>query len=177
LSLEERRDHVAVAVSRLCGIATEQPNTSAFLAAFVEEIQALEKAFFDLLWIRTLDNAAGVWLDRLGAIVGEPRFGKSDARYRVALRIKIRVNRSTGRTTDILDVVSILTDDFDYTEYANAVFHVQIGQFDGWELARWLRLARLHGVRGNVYFATDPEFATWDNGTWDDNTWGSVAEV
>jgi hypothetical protein len=57
-----------------------------------------------------IDNAVGVHLDRIGEIVQLPRYGASDARYRVLLQIQIQLILSSTTTTNvILRVVELFT--------------------------------------------------------------------
>jgi hypothetical protein len=68
--------------------------------------QELEDALWALGQATTIDGATGIWLDRLGALVGEERGGASDADYRGFIRARIRALRSSGRVEDLLAVLT-----------------------------------------------------------------------
>ncbi len=58
-----------------------------------------------------LDDAAGVWLDLRGKLVGEPRNGLTDDVYRRRIRARIAVHRSTCTTEDLLRIVDLIVFD------------------------------------------------------------------
>lgn len=59
-------------------------------------VQELEDALLDLRAQLSVDDASNAWLDRLGALVGEPRDGLGDRLYRRFVRVRQLVNQSTG---------------------------------------------------------------------------------
>jgi hypothetical protein len=77
------------------------------LTAWVNRVQELEDALWTLLQAMTIDAATFDLLDKIGALVGEARNGRSDTDYRAAVRIRIRANRSQGRSTDLLDIATL----------------------------------------------------------------------
>lgn len=86
----------------------EQFKNSPFFAAltrsYLNRVQELEDAIWEVILIRGIESSEGVNLDTIGKIVGRPRFGLIDSDYRVALRAEIRINRSAGTTIDVIDV-------------------------------------------------------------------------
>lgn len=152
--------HVEDGTNKLTGAWWNKPRAAALLASYLKQIQQIENAYYDVLIARLLENAIGVYLDILGRIVGEPRAGKSDARFRLAITIKARVNRSHGRVLDILEILDLATDVWAYREVYPAKFRIDVGEMDGRELARWIRKAKAGGVgfelvyrpRGSVGF-------------------------
>jgi hypothetical protein len=78
----------------------------------VSPAQDLEDALWSVLVDSTLDTATGVWLDRLGVIVGQARLSlSSDDVYREHLRARVAVNRSQGTFTDAYRVAELVIDD------------------------------------------------------------------
>lgn len=143
----KKTDHVTEGLAQLTGLYEDKPICNAITSSYLAQIQDLENAFFDLLWIRLLANALGVYLDFLGAIVNEPRAGRGDERYRLAIRVKARVNRSHGRTIDIREILALVTERWKLIFYGGARFRVEVpSPVDGAELVRWLQKARLAGV-------------------------------
>jgi hypothetical protein len=61
-----------------------------------------------------VDNAQGVQLDNLGALVGQPRLGglyptgESDAAYRPKVKARSLANRSEGTTPELQEILSVL---------------------------------------------------------------------
>lgn len=77
-------------------------------ATFGQQVQDLEDVIFQLLSGRTVDTAVGAQLDGLGAVVGEARLGAADARYRVRIKARIKLNVSSGTAEQILELVVLL---------------------------------------------------------------------
>lgn len=100
-------DHVAAAQARLAQWASDRPNILAFLAGVNASSNELETAFQDLITSRVLDNAADDQLTQLGLIVGQVRNGATDTVLRQYIRTRIRLNRSSGTSTDILAVMRL----------------------------------------------------------------------
>jgi hypothetical protein len=73
-----------------------------------DEIQELENVVWDVLASKDIDRAFGASLDLLGRIVGEARDGADDPTLRVRIKARERINRSQGRTNDVLGMVEIL---------------------------------------------------------------------
>ena len=84
-----------------------QNTTQNTIQAMLNRLQELEDAAIFLLSCMSIAGAFGDLLNKLGAIVGEPRLGRTDADYRAGIRLKIRVNLSSGRATDIIAVAQL----------------------------------------------------------------------
>lgn len=85
-----------------------KPVIQAFLDGFSKVTQEAENAVFSLISSQTLKEANLSQLDLLGALVGAKRLGKTDNSFRSEIYLRIRTNRSKGRATDILDVLSLI---------------------------------------------------------------------
>lgn len=81
---------------------TRSPRLSGFVDALGErtndliDVALLTCAAFDL------DTAEGVQLDRLGALLQLPRYGYTDARYRLLLQIQAQLVLSSTTTTPVI---------------------------------------------------------------------------
>lgn len=108
-------DLVAEALSRLLEQDKNKPNLAALLTAIVSPLQDVMNASWQLATQRTIYTAIGQQLDDIGALVGLARLGLSDDDYRVRLLVEIVVNRSRGRTEDLIQIASMTVDDSDAT--------------------------------------------------------------
>ncbi len=106
--------HSDQAVALLIEQYQEKPNLEKLIRAYVDELQHIEDAIWDVLQEQTVTNATGVNLDVIGRIVGEDRHGANDDDYRVRVTARIAVNRSSGQWFDLNSVASTL---FSGTEY------------------------------------------------------------
>lgn len=107
MALSRNTRHFHEALLKLVPPLWGKPRAAALLQAFIDRIQAAEDGVWQVLTIRTIDEADTARLDVLGKVVGQPRFDFSDEEYRAVLRAKIRTNRSRGRTDDIIEVVRL----------------------------------------------------------------------
>lgn len=86
-------------------------NVEKLVVALTSGFDSLEAAVQDLLAAWSVDTAYGALLDRIGAIVGEPRGGLDDATYRLRIRARVATNRSFGRTDDLLTIARLVLPD------------------------------------------------------------------
>lgn len=84
------------------------------VGVLVGEVQEIEDAFWAMYLQLDLDVAEGVWLARLGGVVGEKREGFPDEYtagtppqlgYRDLVKARVLANKSRGTTDEILAVV------------------------------------------------------------------------
>lgn len=101
-------DHAENAQTLLISQYQEKPRIAALLKAFVDKVQELEDTTFAMDDARRIDAAEGWWIDAIGNVVGQPRYGTADADYRKLIRARIAANRSNGTGSDINDVVRAL---------------------------------------------------------------------
>lgn len=128
MSLIEKTTHAAEARDHLLEQFKKKERIRAVLDAFSVQIQDLERVFFDLLENRWIDTATGAQLDGLGAIVGEPRQGRNDEDYRLAIRARVLINKSSGTVPELLAILSLLLPGgaFQLIEYFPAAFVVEL---------------------------------------------------
>ena len=126
----------------------------AILRALANRLQEAEDAAFTLITALsdpTLNSIVGDLLDKVGARVGEPRGGRSDADYLVAIRIRVRVNRSRGKAEDIVQVAILASVNSvpTYAEYYPASFLVTALNLPGaGQVAKLLGRAKSAGTYG-----------------------------
>jgi hypothetical protein len=145
-------DHVTRGVQRLIE-RYRTPKTSALLASWLTEVQAAEDALWQLMTERAIDTAYGVTLDVLGAIVGQPREGRSDDEYRLWISAASLVSRSQGTPEELIAITRKLIpagSSARLEEYYPAAFLMRVGGgldvSDGYEIAQLLRRAKPAGV-------------------------------
>jgi len=109
--LSKKTSHVIEGLDTLIQIYKTKPKLLAWLTAFLEQIQDLENAYFELITERTIDAAVGVQLDGLGKIVGQAREGRNDDNFRLWIKAKIRATRSSGYVNDLIAIALLVTTD------------------------------------------------------------------
>lgn len=82
-----------------------KPLIEGLLRAFLDQVQAIEDDLWKILLLLDLDQCTDAHLDGVGDLVGEVRRGRADADYREAIRIRIRVNLSNGKHSEILSIL------------------------------------------------------------------------
>lgn len=101
-------DHARRALFSLNPEFWGKPRIASVVRVFAEEVQELEDAIWSVLWLRMVDNAYLHQLEFLGDIVGQPNQGYDTEVYRALVKTRSRVNRSAGRTKDLLEVLQVL---------------------------------------------------------------------
>lgn len=96
-------------INRLLYQFQNKPKIISFLTGVLNQIQESEDSKFDLLNGASIYTAVGQRLDVCGAIVGEPRLGKTDGEYRNAILQRVAINTSNGTPNKLLQVLQILT--------------------------------------------------------------------
>lgn len=104
-------NHTEQALARLCEQFKGQPNIVKLLTALTGTVQDVETALWQILTERSVDNATGVHLDAIGAVVGQDRGGLIDEDYRRFIRARIATNRSRGTIGDILRISRLVLND------------------------------------------------------------------
>lgn len=158
--------HVNVGLSRLILQFQGKPRLAAFLASWLNEVQAAEDMLYGLL-VRALDNpnVSGVTLDTLGKIVGQTRQGQVDAAYIPYLKARIKTNLSNGTVETLLGIVVLLvapTTPILFREYTKAV-EIEVDGVAGNAYQVWsqfLQLAKDAGTSLRLVFSKSPSGTT-----------------
>lgn len=154
-------DHSDVAESRLLEQFKNDasPNLVKMLRVFIDKVQEKEDMLWELFDERLLSNAIGETLNIYGRIVGQPRNGADDTTYRVRIRARIAINRSSGTINDLLTIAALLTSNdlkFEPKYPAGGILSI-IGEQDGTEakaIAEAIFDARLGGVDIQTLWST-----------------------
>lgn len=104
------KDHEEQALDRVLEQFKDKPNVEALIKGWMKGVQTTEEAIFDILENMSIQTAYGTQLDNVGKIVGASRGGRSDESYREHIQLQILINTSEGTPTDILEILSLITD-------------------------------------------------------------------
>lgn len=116
MSLDVVSDWKARLRSRLAEQFKDKANLLAVVDAYAAQIQELEDSGQALALLLSIDPVTsdtssplygigrGVQLDVIGLLVGQKRLAASDATYRLYLRARIRVNKSSGTPEELYAV-------------------------------------------------------------------------
>lgn len=100
------------AVDNLLGVFKDLPRIEAFVRAYADRITELEDAAWEVMVLLSdVDQAlskGGVWLERLGQLVGASRKGTNDDTFAAFIRARIAANRSRGTPDDLVLVLQRL---------------------------------------------------------------------
>jgi len=106
-------DYSALSISRLTGQFQESQKLKGLISAIVGPLTTLENDADSIIADRWISSAVGSQLDGCGYIVGEPRLGRDDDAYRVAIKFRVFVNISKGTPTDLIRGLKFLTEPTD----------------------------------------------------------------
>lgn len=106
--VSEILDHADRARARLLQQYRGMTKLESVLNIVSTHVQELETALWDIWEVRTLDAATGAQLDLIGRVVKMPREGATDTTYRLRIRARIRLMRSSGLVEDIIGVFVLL---------------------------------------------------------------------
>lgn len=118
MTLEKNNNHAADGLLKFAAPFWGKPRWAALYVAIARQIQELENVFWDIIQKRMLDNATGAQLRILGRIVGQTDPGLGEEVFRLLIRVRIRINRSAGLLSDLIEVLRLLgvprqiTDDY-----------------------------------------------------------------
>lgn len=171
----EITDHTAQALERLCQQFRDKPQITKLLTALTGTVQEAETALWELLTMRSVDTATGVYLDAIGSVVGQEREGLIDETYRRYIRARIATNRSRGTIGDVLHIANlVLNEPTAYVEidnqgagaYVLRVSDLEITDDLAELLLEFVRTATAAGVRAILEYATVSNRAIWGVSTW-----------
>jgi hypothetical protein len=153
-------NHISEALARLLTQFQGQPAMAKTLESYLVQVQELEGVIYSLMADRYIDSAVGAQLDGIGTVVGEPRAGRTDIDYRIAIKGRIRSNRASSRVEDILALFVLLlpTSTFVLTQDPAAAFVIQVSQALGGSapspdvMDAQLQRAKGGGVRAHLHY-------------------------
>lgn len=161
---------VARALGRLTSAFRNQPNIKAVTAAMLTGFPELEALFWQIINQRIISNlviavAASQptydQIDIIGGLVGEAREGRVDAAYLPAVQLRIRVNRSKGRSEDIIQIANLISPGAaQYAEYPIMSWVASIWNIVGVSVgtvASLLGQAKATGSYGALEYSTWPQ--------------------
>ena len=119
-NLQKIIDHADQGIAKFLEQFKDKANLEALARSYLNRIQELENAIWEVINIRGIEESEGVGLDAIGRIVGRPRLALVDADYRIALRAQIRINRSSGTPEDMLAVTGLSIPAGNDCEYGEA---------------------------------------------------------
>lgn len=171
MALTHKTTHVEEAKEQLAQQFHGKAKLEALLSALIQQVQEAEDAAFTIINGFNLDTAVGDQLDCLGAIVGEPRNARTDTTYRLWIRARILLNRSSGKTEEIYAIFNLLIPagtEPELTDYYPAEFVLSItGVLDDEDLVDQLALilheAKAAGVGASLMWqeAEDADMFTF----------------
>ncbi len=106
-----KTNYVAEGKGKIISQYTDKPRILALLGVFLLQIQETEDALFSIIDAYVLDTATGNALTVLGRILNTAANGLSEAAFRTVLRARIKVLRSNGKTTELLEIVRLISAD------------------------------------------------------------------
>jgi len=165
MTLTKTIDHVSEALEYLLEQFKGKPKFEALITSYINQIQDLEDAYFQLLGDRLpADAAEGVQLDGLGGIVGEPRNGRSDTDYRVGIESRILLNLSSGQPEALICLLncSNCNGGVELTEYFPAAMVARSrselpSEDEAQRLANLLQEGKAAGVKAHFQYGLSPE--------------------
>lgn len=105
-----------------------KPRWQALADLLAAQAQDLEDATQTLFSFPNIDDSEGPQLDLIGRIIGQVRLGTSDAVYRMYLKARVLINRSSGRFDELYAVLKAAFGDigFRITEGGTKALDVRI---------------------------------------------------
>ena len=167
MNLYHYPDHVVAALRTMLAQDRGRERLEALTALIVQRIQYLEDVVWQIRENANLDTATGFDLDRLGGIVGELRQGRGDELYRLWIRARAAVNRSSGTPDEMLTILRLVLPSTAGISYQNipdrnaeAYFVLSdVGATDLTQVKRILEEAVGAGILLNLILAVDPSEA------------------
>jgi hypothetical protein len=168
-ALAKVTDHVDAAVSRLIEQYRDKPLFRKLVEITGARAQILEDALWQLFTERSVETAVGEQLDMLGRVVGQPRQSFADDDYRLHIRARVKLNRSSGTVPELLEIFRLVTPGGTTLKFVPrfpAGFRLSLG-VTGFTSAQillllnFLRAARAGGVWGTLHWITTTEAETF----------------
>lgn len=170
----EDANHVAEGLKLLTDHYRNKTVIPGVLSAFLARCQEIEDMLWGVIEAGLISTPpTGDALTRLGGIVGLPRDTADDAEFLSEIILQIRVNRSQGVASDVVDVATLAAGaaSMFYTEINDSflveMFDISTALITApTSLEKFLKRTRPPGVRGVL------AFTNWPTGN--DFIWGSV---
>lgn len=83
-------------------------NISKLIDIIKSELKEINEVKDELAYQKDVDKATGIYLDRIGANIGQQRGSLSDDQYRILIKSKIQQNLSPGDINNLLDYISAI---------------------------------------------------------------------
>lgn len=164
MNVIENLNHVSEALALMLEEYKESPDLRALLTSYIEQVQELEEVSYDIYEKRLLDDAAKAQIDDLGELVRQERTSNDDEIYRAFIKARIAINRSNGRTEEIINIlrlVSLSTDIYHVRDTGNASIVVETftPQTSAWAdlILTLVKDAKAGGVKVQVIWSARPE--------------------
>lgn len=184
--IEHNTSHVAQGLDRLIEQYKKKPRIQDFLTAVLAQVQEIEDMLWDVLVKRFIDNATDAQLLMIGRIVGQPNpgydlsdhspGGGSD-KYRTLIMVKIKVNRSSGRAPQLIEILKLIAGETseifyseDYPKAANLSLETASGTVDPDLTIALLDKAKPIGTRLTFTFSSLSEASSFIPTNDDDTT-------
>lgn len=101
--------HVVDGIALLPAQYKNKPRMVAWLTAYLQRVQEVEDALWDVFFDRVLTNGpTGDLLAKIGKIVGQASLGASDAIFLLYIEARILTNKSTGKREELIAIASTL---------------------------------------------------------------------
>lgn len=172
-------DHDAEARGRLAQQYVTKPKIQALVSALATRTQQLEDVIWQFATQRQLLTAVGAQLDTIGKILVQPRGAFNDDDYRLVLRAKALVLRSSGDAEALLAIYALLfpLSLIEYLNWGIAAFTIEVrdpmSHAEALLCVSFLRQARAGGVRGIFWWqetSTSHLFVLGDSADYPEST-------
>lgn len=103
-------NHVAAGLSRLIEQYKNKTLAKGLIVSYLNRVQELENAISDLYNARQFapGKAFGIYLDRIGKIVGAKRNSADDSAFFIFIQAQIAINKSSGTIPEFIEVCKLL---------------------------------------------------------------------
>lgn len=173
--LEPIDDHFHQALVKFVAPFWGKPRMAALLQSFINRVQELEDAAWEVLNAFNVNTCDATRLAVLGRIVGQPNFGWSTETYRCVVRAKIRANRSLSLEDDLVDVLRLALDSEERVRVSSlapaTVYVLSEDSVDAEQIEALQYImphARAGGVKMHLFWKEDGYVVgdLWGEGTW-----------
>lgn len=113
MALTEKTTHAEEMKAGLAQQFKGKSKIEGYLALLARQVQDVESALISIFVKMAKPYAEGVQLDIIGKLVGEPRGGRDDTAYRLAIDARILLNTSHGRIEDLIALMRATLGDVD----------------------------------------------------------------